>query len=235
MYQLATEHKCEDLKCLVAGALSQYLQENVSGKTAQDILETLHPPELSRLVNYLSEQNKHGGIREICDEDIVTNIISTAKSLKTAEIKQALETALEDEDLTTDTLALHTVCKLYMRSNPVHTWRDFWSSILDLFLSFGFDINQSNSEGDTALHIACRGDPDKIMAETEMSVVLIQWLLRHGANPHLHNKKGLVPLDEAYKHLNQCLPLIASYYYQGEREEGMAVCVTNFTRPRFCR
>jgi uncharacterized protein len=61
--------------------------------------------------------------------------------------------------------------------------------LLSLLLSRGADINETNKEGDTALHGAFRVTPPRRE--------IVRFLIERGANPHAKNRAGKTPLDLA--------------------------------------
>jgi len=94
--------------------------------------------------------------------------------------------------------AIHDRLPLYSALAPMGWVRDEaeLNSIelkLEILLSAGVNINATNSYGETALFGATRLSNDKAL----------KWLLTHGANPDIRNKKGDTALDSLHKNAKQ--------------------------------
>jgi ankyrin repeat protein len=66
--------------------------------------------------------------------------------------------------------------------------------IVRLLIEKGADVNAQESNGDTPLHIAARGEPLRSLFREEY-LALIKLLLEKGANPHIRNNKRKTPRD----------------------------------------
>ncbi|KAJ3105137.1 Ankyrin repeat and FYVE domain-containing protein 1 [Phlyctochytrium planicorne] len=80
--------------------------------------------------------------------------------------------------------ALHASCKRLGKTvKPIET-----------LLSFGADPNIKNSSGQTALHVACKGDGYN-PKNGEIITKVVEILLKAGADPNLTDNDGLRPID----------------------------------------
>ena len=102
------------------------------------------------------------------------------------------------------------------------------STFLALLLKFGADVNAQDDDNMTPLHVALFSSPELQYGEWDVSdedsqaesddikVEIVQLLLEHGANIHLHNKKGETPFQVAAARGKQKVIQVLSEYMQND-------------------
>lgn len=90
--------------------------------------------------------------------------------------------------------------------------------VVKVMLERGVNVNKSDKSGNTPLHLAVYAGRRLVVdihtffdgAETPRSIIdknvtteLVKMLLEHGANPHIKNKSGKLPIEEAYEYTPQ--------------------------------
>ncbi|XP_017786543.1 PREDICTED: E3 ubiquitin-protein ligase mib1-like [Nicrophorus vespilloides] len=79
-------------------------------------------------------------------------------------------------------------CKRHLESTPLHEAAQNPSEILELLVKGGCEVNASNREGSTALHV---------LAKSSVNVKHVKKLLRAGADPNMRECSGYTALHKA--------------------------------------
>ena len=90
---------------------------------------------------------------------------------------------------------------------PLHRIvRSFEEETILKFLEYGPDCNIADNEGNTALHIV-------ILSQRSLGPVLVEALLKHGADPNIRNHEGLTPLlclRDPYEHTLESVGMLVA-------------------------